>query len=192
MEVGASVQYGLLQGTHIEGDDEGDHYALSGHMKIVFGDYTLYSQLTYYTHNITDNTPWGTGDLIPMGAYDFAWPVASEGIIPALSLRYNGIDASGVSWLDSVTPYVEWSSIMKPADGLNDSTMMTVGAAWTIYGALYVYSDLVFSDGNFFIGNQGDGNTTDNYGNLNGVGDFGANGNNTWNWRMNFNFRYYF
>ena len=191
-EVGASVQYGLLQGTNIAGDDEGDHYALSGHMKNDFGDYTLYSQLTYYTHNITDNTPWGTGDLIPMGAYDFAWPIASEGIIPALSLRYNGVDASGITWVDSVTPYVEWSSIMKPVEGLNDSTLITVGAVWTIYGALYMYSELVFSDGNFFIGNRGDGNTTDNYGNLNGVGDFGANGNNAWNWRANFNFRYYF
>ena len=122
-----------------------------------------------------------------MGAYDFAWPVASEGIIPALSLRYNGVDASGVSWLDSVMPYVEWSSIMKPADGLNDSTLVTVGAAWTI-GALYLYSDLAFSDGNFYVGNEGD-----DYGNIyDGVGDLGANGNNDWNWRLNFNFRYYF
>ena len=186
-EVGASLQYGMLQGTNIGGDDSGDHFALSGHMKNVVGDFTLYSQLTYYVYSITDDTPWNTGDLIPMGAYDFAWPVASEGIIPALSLRYNGVDASGVSWLDGVTPYVEWSSVMKPADRLNDSTLVTVGAAWTI-GALYMYSDLAFSDGNYYVGNEGD-----NYGNLyDGIGHLGANGNNSWNWRVNFNFRYYF
>ena len=186
-EVGASLQYGLLQGTNVGDDDRGDHYALSGHMKNGFGDFTLYLQLTYYVYDITDDTPWGTGDLIPMGAFDFAWPIASEGVIPALSLRYNGVDASGVSWLDSVTPYVEWSSILKQADGLNDSTLVTVGAYWTI-GALYMYSDLAYSDGNFFVGNEGDA-----YGNLyDGVGDFGANGNNSWNWRLHFNFRYYF
>ena len=186
-EVGASLQYGMLQGTNIVGDDTGDHFALSGHMKNAVGNFTLYSQLTYYVYSITDSTPWSTGDLIPMGAYDFAWPVASEGIIPALSLRYNGVDASGLAWLDAVTPYVEWSSIMKPADRLNDSTMVTVGAAWTI-GALYLYSDLAFSDGNFYVGNDGD-----SYGNIyDGVGDLGANGNTTWNWRINLNFRYYF
>jgi hypothetical protein len=187
-EVGASLQYGLLQGTNIGGDDKGDHYALSGHMKNDLGDFTLYSQLTYYVYNITDETPWGTGDLIPMGAYDFAWPIASEGVIPALSLRYNGVDVSGVSWLDSMTPYVEWSSILKPVERLNDSTLITVGAAWTLYGALYVYSDVAFSDGNNFVGNEGDA-----YSNFyDGVGDVGANGNNSWNWRLNFNFRYYF
>ena len=186
-EVGASLQYGMLQGTNIMGDDKGDHFALSGHMKNALGSFTLYSQLTYYVYNITDDTPWNTGDLIPMGAYDFAWPVASEGVIPALSLRYNGVDASDLAWLDAVTPYVEWSSIMKSADRLNDSTLVTVGAAWTI-GALYLYSDLAYSDGNFYVGNEGD-----SYGNIyDGVGDLGANGNNTWNWRINLNFRYYF
>ena len=187
-EVGASLQYGLLQGTNIGGDDEGSHYALSAHMKNDFSGYTLHSQLTYYVYDITDDTPWGTGDLIPMGAYDFAWPVASEGIIPALTLRYNGLDTSGVAWLDGVTPYVEWSTILKTEEAFNDSTMVSLGAVWTIYGVLYMYSDLVLSDGNFFVGNDGD-----DYGNLYaGVGDFGASGNDTWNWRINFNYRYYF
>ena len=175
-EIGASLQYGLLEGTNVGDDDSGDHYALSGHMKNALGNFTLYSQLTYYVYSIADDTPWGTGDLIPMGAYDYAALTASEGLLPALSLRYNGVDASGVAWLDSVTPYVEWSSIMKPAEGFNDSTLVTVGAAWTI-GALYMYSDLVFSDGSYWIGSNG---------------DFGANDNNEWEWRINFNFRYYF
>ena len=176
-ELGASVQYGLLQGTNVGDDDSGDHYALSGHMKNVLGNFSVYSQLTYYAYNITDETPWGTGDLIPMGAYDYAALTASEGIIPALSLRYNGVDTSSVAWLDSVTPYVEWSSIMKPAEGFNDSTLVSVGATWTLYGVLYMYSDLVFSDGSYWIGSNG---------------DFGANANNDWEWRINFNFRYYF
>ena len=178
-EIGGSLQYGLLQGTNVGGDDSGDHYALSGHMKNALGNFTLYSQLTYYSYNITDQTPWGTGELIYMGAFNYADLVASEAILPALNLRYNGVDTSGVSWLDSVTPYVEWSSIMKTADGFNDSTLVTVGAAWTI-ASLYMYTDLAFSDGNYFVG-------FDNVG-----GDFGANEDDSWNWRLNFNFRYYF
>ena len=152
-----------------------------------FGDFKLVSQLSYYRYDITDDTPLGTGDLIPMGAFDFAWPVASEGWIPAVSLRYNGIDTSHLSWLDSVTPYVEWSSILKERDDFNDSSMWTAGALW-YWGGLYVYTEVALSDGNFFVGNEGD-----RYGNLyDGVGDLGANGNDKWNARFNVNVRYYF
>ena len=187
-DFGVSAQYGLLKGTNVGDDDSGNHYAVSAHAKNSFADFTLFSQFSYYAHNITDDTPWGTGDLIPMGAYDFAWPVASTGLIPALSLRYGGIDTSGISWIDSVTPYAEWSTILKTVDDYNASTLITLGASWTVLGALYVYSDFALSDGNFFVGNTGD-----DYGNiLTGVNHVGANGNNQWHWRLNFNFGYYF
>ena len=187
-DIGVSLQYGLLKGTNVGNDDGGNHYAVSAHAKNSFADFTLFSQFSYYAHNITDKTPWGTGDLIPMGAYDFAWPVASNGLIPALSLRYGGIDASGISWVDSVTPYAEWSTILKTVEGYNPSMLITIGASWTILGTLYVYSDLALSNGNFFVGN-----TEDDYGNiLTGVNHVGANGNNTMHWRLNFNFGYYF
>ena len=65
---------GLLKPTEDIVDDGANHYALSAHMKNVFSDFTLYSQFSYYAHNIADETPWGTGDLIPMGGYDFACP----------------------------------------------------------------------------------------------------------------------
>ena len=187
-DVGVSLQYGLLKGTDVGADDSGTHYALSAHTKNSFSDFTLFSQFSYYAHNIADKTPWGTGDLIPMGAYDFAWPVASKGLIPALSLRYNGIDTSGISWIDSVTPYVEASTILKTVDDFNPSTLVTLGASWTVLSSLYVYSDFALSNGNSFVGNDGD-----TYANIyTGAGDFGANGNDTWNWRVNFNFGYYF
>ena len=187
-DFGVSLQYGLLKGTNVGDDDSGNHYAFSAHAKNSFADFTLFSQFSYYAHNIADETPWGTGDLIPMGAYDFAWPVASKGLIPALSLRYGGIDTSGISWIDSVTPYAEWSTILKTVDAYNASTLVTLGASWTVLETLYVYSDLALSDGNFFVGN-----TEDVYGNiLTGVNHVGANGNNRWHWRVNFNFGYYF
>lgn len=187
-DIGLSFQYGMLMGTDIGKDDSGNHYAISGHMKNTISDFTLYSQFSYYTHNISDETPWSTGNLIPMGAYDFAWPVASTGLIPALSFRYTGIDTSSISWMDSVTPYIEWSSILKTVEEYNNSTLVTIGASWTLFSALYVYSDFGLTDGNFFVGN-----TDDDYDNiLTGVNHVGANGNNIWHWRLNFNFGYYF
>ena len=187
-DVGVSVQYGMLKPTEDIVDDGANHYAISAHMKNVFSEFTLFTQFSYFAHNITDETPWGTGDLIPMGAYDFAWPIASKGMIPAFSLRYNGVDASGVSWLNSVTPYIEGSTIMKSVEGFNNSTLVTLGSSWTLFGALYMYSDLGLSNGNGFVGNDGD--VYDNI--YTGAGDYGANGNDKWNWRMNFNFGYYF
>ncbi len=181
-DVGVSLQYGLLKATNVGDDESGSHYALSAHMKNSYANFTLFSQFSYYAHNIADETPWGTGDLILMGAYDYASPVASKGIIPAISLRYNGIDTSGISWLDSVTPYVEWSSIIKTVEEYNPSTLVTIGASWTLYGALYVYSDFALSDGNPFVGNDG-------------AGDLAANEDNDekkQNWRLNLNFGYYF
>ena len=187
-DVGVSVQYGLLKGTNVGNDENGNHYAISAHAKNVFADFTLYSQFSYYAHNIPDKTPWGTNDLIPMGAYDFAWPVASEGFIPALSLRYGGIDTSSISWIDSVTPYAEWSTLLKRVDAYNASTLGTLGASWQVLDTLYVYSEIALSDGNFFVGNTGD-----DYGNiLTGLNHVGANGNNRWHWRFNLNFGYYF
>ena len=192
-DLGVSAQFGLLKGTNIDEDNSGNHYAFSAHMKNSFANFTLFSQFSYYAHNITDETPWGTGDLIPMGAYDFAWTVASEGLIPALSLRYEGINTESISWLDSVTPYIEWSTILKTVADYNPSTLVTLGANWNIFESLYVYNDLGLSNGNSFVGNSaGDGNR-EGYGNIyDGAGDVGANGNNTWNWRLNFNFGYYF
>ncbi len=192
-DVGASLQFGMLKGTNVGADDSGNHYTLSAHMKNTVSDFTLYSQFSYYAHNIPDDTPWGTGDLIPMGAYDFAWPIASTGLIPALSLRYGGIDTSSISWIDSVTPYAEWSTILKTVDDYNASTLITVGASWTIFEELYVYSDVGLSNGNSFVGHKTADGEVEGYGNIyTGAGDFGANGNNAWNWRLNFNFGYYF
>ncbi len=181
-DVGMSFQYGGLEGTGVD-DSGADHLAVSAHAVTQLRDFSLHSQLSYYKYDITDNTPWGTGDLIPMGAFNFAWPVASEAWIPAVSLRYNGLD---ISWLDGVTPYVEWSSIMNKKGDLNDSTLWTFGTMW-YWGSLYIYTELGISDGNYFVGGEGD-----DYTNIYGLNDFGASGNNEWHKRFNVNVGYYF
>lgn len=182
-ELGLSLQAGELNGKR---NDDGHHVAAALHMKNMFGNFTLGTQLTRYEIDIDADNPLGTDDLVPMGAYDFAWPVATEAWLPALSLAYR-YDTSGLAWLDYVLPYAEYSAILKDSDLANDSEMITLGAAWAS-GGWYIYSDYVWSNGNLFIGNEGD-----DYANIyRGVGDFGANGNDRWNYRFNINFGYYF
>jgi len=182
-DIGFSLQYGELDGV---GAEDGDHWAASAHMVNSYNNFTLATQITRYEINISDDNPLGTDKLIPMGAYDFAWPVATMAWIPAMSLSYK-YTTTELPWLDYALPYIEYSSIVKDVDEFNDSEMITLGAAWAHHG-WYIYTDLVHSNGNLFIGNIGD-----DYSNISdGVGDFGVVGNDRWNTRFNINFGYYF
>lgn len=182
-DLGVSLQYGQLKGQRT---DDASHWAASAHMVNQIGNLKIASQLTRYEYDIDSDNPWGTDTLLPMGAYDFAWPVAAKAWIPAISLSYYQ-ETPEIPWLDSVLPYLEYSSIVKDEDAFNDSQMWTLGAAWSS-GQWYVYTDLVYSNGNYFVGDDGD-----DYSNLfNGVGDFGVTGNDQWNYRFNINFGYYF
>ena len=182
-DLGLSLQYGQLDGKRT---DDGHHWAGSLHMVNQYRNFKLATQLTRYEYSIDDDNPWGTDTLVPMGAYDFAWPVAAKAWIPAVSLSYRH-DTPQLGWLDYVLPYIEYSNILKDEGDFNDSQMVTLGAAWAS-GGWYIYSDLVYSNGNYFVGNDGD-----DYSNLfDGVGDFGVAGNDKWNYRFNLNFGYYF
>lgn len=177
-DAGVSAQWGQLDGKRAS---DGHHWAVSAHMINTLGDFTLASQLTRYGFSVED-----ANGLIALGAYDFAWPVASHAWIPAVSLSYR-IDTPGIAWLDYVLPYLEYSSVVKDDDAFNDSQLWMLGAAWAS-GGWYIYSDLAYSNGNLFVGDEGD-----DYGNVfAGVGDFGANGNDRWNYRLNLNFGYYY
>jgi len=182
-KLGLSLEWGQLKGRRA---DDGDHWAASVHMTNTWNNWLLASQITRYKWNIDNDNLLGTDELLPMGAFDFAWPVATDAWIPAVSLSYL-YETNQIPWLDSVRPYVEYSSIIKADKDFNDSQLVTVGAAWARQG-WYIYTDLAFSDGNYFVGNKGD-----NYSNIfDGVGDFGVDGNNEWNYRFNINFGYYF
>ncbi|MBK1703950.1 hypothetical protein CKO40_05185 [Halochromatium glycolicum] len=192
-DLGVSLQYGQLKGRRA---DDGHHWAASVHMTNSWNNWLLATQLTRYKYDIDSDNPLNTDTLLPMGAYDFAWPVASEAWLPAVSLSYL-YETPQIPWLDSVRPYVEYSSIIKEEGDFNDSQLVTLGAAWA-RGGWYIYTDLAFSDGNYFVGSETeDGNAetfndADLFSSTAGVGDFGANGNDHWNYRFNINFGYYF
>lgn len=181
-DLGISMEWGELDGKRA---DDGHHWAVSGHMINRLGNFTLASQLTRYEFNVDDGS-LGGDELVPLGAYDFAWPVASRAWIPAVSLSYR-LDTPGIPWLDYVLPYLEYSNIVKDDSEFNDSQMLILGSAWA-RGGWYIYSDLAYSNGNLFVGNEGD-----NYSNIDdGVGDFGVVGNDRWNYRFNLNLGYYY
>ena len=190
-EIGTSLQYGQLKGRRT---DDGDHWAASIHMKNSWNNWLLASQLTRYKYNIDKNNLLNTDKLVPMGAYNFGWPAATDAWIPAVSLSYL-YETQSIPWLDSVRPYIEYSSIVKEDSDFSDSELFVLGAAWACNG-WYIYTDAAWSNGNNFVGSENKFGLPEPYTNVyteaGGIGDWGANGNDYWNWRLNINLGYYF
>ena len=187
-KVGASLQYGQLKSN---GDqDDGSHMAASVHAVPKFGNWTLATQLTYFSYDVDDEQPAGTNDLVQMGAFDFPSLAPAKAWIPGASLSYM-LKTDSLDWLNYVLPYVEYSTIIKDEDDFNDSTLVTAGAAWAS-GGWYIYTEAAFSNGNDFVGNEV------------GFGDYpagiphytsnkhGANPEDENEYRVNLNFGYYF
>ncbi|PXA04201.1 hypothetical protein DDZ13_08500 [Coraliomargarita sinensis] len=198
-DLGVSAQFGFLKSNGEQ--DDGEHYAFSVHPIFKWNNWTLAPQLTYYKYNIdgyVDRTDDGidnpTDDLIQFGAYDFPTFVATEAWMPAISLSYY-YEVDQVDWLDYIIPYAEYSAIMKTESEFNDSEFITAGAAWG-RGGWYIYTELAFSNGNDFIGNEvGYGDPTSGASNNDGVFQsdrFGGNSTDEWETRFNVNFGYYF
>ncbi len=196
-DVGISAQYAQLKAQDRRAEDS-DAYAVAAHTKTTIGPVGVMLQLTSYKYDV-DYTTDETGlqpnhGLITMGAFDFAWPVAAEGIIPSAAVSYT-IKPDG-DWVDAITFYNDFSVIIKDgklADGraFKDSAMNVTGMA-IAKGGWYIYVDYAISSGNYFVGNEGD-----DYGDglrysSASVGDFGANQNDDWKGRFNINFGYYF
>jgi hypothetical protein len=182
-DLGISLQYGQRKGKHA---DDGYRWAASAHMVNRIENFTIVSQLTRYEMVIVSDNLLGTDELVPMGVYDFAWPVAAKAWIPAISLSYK-YQMPKIPWLDYLLPYIEYSNIVKDDADFHDSQMWILGAAWAKDG-WYIYSDLAYSNGNYFVGDKGD-----NYSNIfHGVHDFEVTGNDEWNYCFNINFGYYF
>ena len=108
-DLGASAELGHLNGTG--GYEDGSMYAVSGFAVHRLDEWTLQMQLTYYNYSINKNG-LGDNELVPMGAYAYEEGVATEGLIPAISLSYF-YEVDQLEWLDSITPYIEYSNIIK-------------------------------------------------------------------------------
>lgn len=197
-DLGVSAQWSHLDAKDARASNS-DAYAFSVHSRTSLGAWGLMLQLTSFKYDAeyaaVEDGAAPSNDLVVMGAYDFAWPTASQGVIPSVALSYTVVPA--VAWIDSITFYNDYSVIMKDGsvDGedFNDSQLNVTGMAIAKDG-WYIYVDYALSNGNYFVGDRGD-----DYGfGENGryasasVGDFGANRNDKWNGRFNINFGYYF
>lgn len=198
-DIGASAQYGILDSQGPQGN--GNMFALSGHAVNAWKGWTLAAQLTYYNFDVEANVDRGgnllSDKVVQLGAYDFPTLVAAEALVPAISLSYSHAPDQ-IAWLDSVTPYVEYSSIVKSESSFNNSDMVVIGTAFG-RGGWFIYADLVFSNGNDFVGNKagyGDTSALVNPGARGGSffssNRLGANPTNEWETRFNINFGYYF
>lgn len=177
-DLGVSLQAGQLKGSGNADDTIG--YAASAHSSSTMGPWNLKLQLTGYDYRPEYNDSAQSDDLIMMGAYDYAVPVASKGVVPAAALSYTWA-AEKYDWLDSITFYNDFSVIMKDGTDnagskLNDSAMNVTGMA-IASGGWYIYVDYAYANGNYFAGPNG---------------DFGANANDEWEGRFNVNLGYYF
>jgi hypothetical protein len=192
-DLGVSVQWSQLDADYRA--EDADAVAASVHSRTTLGPVGIMLQLTGYDFGadyhdgVLDGADRpATDDLIVMGAYDFAWPVASQGTIPSAAISYTW--EPNTDWVDTITFYNDYSVILKDGaiDGkdFNDSALNVTGAA-IAKGNWYIYVDYAFSNGNLFVGNEGD-----DYSDITSVGDFGVNGNDEWNGRFNINFGYYF
>lgn len=194
-DLGVSLQLGEIQADPRYAYDS-YAYAAAIHSRSTWGPWNLMLQLSHYDYHAnykrTALDAHGlplTDGLIAMGAYDFAWPVASQGTIPSVALGYTW--KKPVPWLDSIEFYNDFSVILKDGhtpegQSFNNSALNVTGMA-IARGGWHIYVDYAWSNGNLFVGNKGD-----NYSNINTVGDFGVDGNNRWEYRFNINFGYYF
>lgn len=197
-DLGVSAQWGRLDARDDRASDT-NAYAYAIHSNTTLGAVNLKLQYTRYDYNpdynesalvsLADGSSLAApNDLIMMGAYDFAWPVASKGDIYSAAISYTV--TPDIAWIDSLTFYNDFSVIRKDGsiDGMsfNDSALNVTGVA-IARGGWYIYVDYAYSNGNYFVGDKGD-----DYSDITGVGDFGVNGNDSWNGRFNINFGYYF
>lgn len=188
-ELGGSLQYGILDSNGRQGN--GSRLAGSLHGVFSWNQWQLATQLTYSDFNVNYQDAAGntlTRDVVVMGAYDFPTEVAAEAWIPAVSLSYQH-QTDSVDWLDSITPYLEYSSLVKRAGGFNDSQMIVLGTAFA-RGGWYIYADLAFSNGNDFVGNRKVSAASAPIGGF--TSQFGENSDDSWQTRFNINFGYYF
>lgn len=180
-DFGVSFLYSTLEAQR-QGVDDGSRYALSAHMINMIYGFRLATQITRYEMAVDVNKDSRDDALVTMGGFNYAEGVASKAWLPSVSLSYT-YNTPNIEWLDSFTPYIEYSNIIKDEQSFNDSYMCMFGSAFA-RGNWYIYADLALANGNYFVGpyTSSDG----------GTNNFGANSGEELEHRLNINFGYYF
>ena len=171
-ELGLSAQYGLIDNEIT--DDYGNHYALGAHLDGYYGPWNAKLEAITYEYDLEN--PDGVSDkVVPMGAYDFPYPVATDGhmLVGGLSRDFP------VDWgpIKKVTLYNDYSVLFKTADGFENTYQNVAGMSFAA-GRWFIYVDVASAKRHpWFAAGDGLGSGT---------------GDSDWNTRFNINFGYYF
>ncbi|MFO8085411.1 MAG: hypothetical protein R6U27_13955 [Desulfobacterales bacterium] len=172
-ELGVSGQWGQLYNNTT--DDEGDHWAAAAHLNGFYGPFNLMLEAIRYEYN-PENPPGIDNDIIMMGAFADAFPVAAEGSIYVANLSYN----FPVDWgpITSLTFYDDYSILVKDESDFENSQINTLGCLISA-NPVYVYVDLIMGKNMIYLDGPQDSLAAGNRGH-------------GWHTRFNVNVGYYF
>lgn len=174
IEIGASAQMGQLYNSV---QDESDWTtAFAGHVMANVAGISFKGQYIMYDYTATDDNGDET-DIIPMGAYGSAYPVATQANMYTASIAY----PISVDWgpISSISPHVDYTFIDKTNDDFYDTQHLVPGVLITA-GSIYTYIDYAMGKNQPWL--------TDNFGTGLGTGVKDPD----WNSRLNVNIGYYF
>ncbi len=173
-ELGAAGQFGQLYNSVLE---EGEWTnAFVGHIVGNFSNFNLKTEYIKYDYTAKADNGEDT-DLVYMGAYGFAYPVATEAALYVAGLAYSiPVEIGPIS---NIQPYVDYTFIDKVNEDFNDTHHLIPGFLVTA-GSIYTYVDLALGKNQPWL--------TDSFGL--GLGEGVEDPD--WNYRFNINFGYYF
>ncbi len=173
-EIGFSAEYGQLYNSITE--DMGDHSAAAVHLNGTYGRFNLMLEGIYYEY--CPENPEGQSDkFVVMGAYDFPYKVAAEGMVYVVNLSYKVPINKGP--IQAVTFYNDYSYLDKDDDDFEDSSQNVLGFMVSA-NPLYIYFDIAGGENQAWLG--------PNYGSAFAEGNPDAE----WEFRYNVNIGYYF
>lgn len=131
-ELGFSLQYGQIHNG--ETHQDGDHYAVAVHME---GDYEAWHlKLSAMRYEYYLKTPPGvSGDVVIIGAFDFAYEVAAKASLYGATVGYTIPLNSSSS--KAVMPYVEYGIMVKDKSSWSNTQFLALGAVWN-FGRFYI------------------------------------------------------
>ena len=173
-QLGFSVQYGGIW--NIDTQLVGSHFAFGLQYELDYKNFSLKAQYLNYD-NRPENAEGESRDIIEMTAYGAPYNTAAKASIYSIGLAYTFTLNKGP--LNTIQVYNNYAYMDKSVRTWNDTQMNVLGALWDM-NPVYIYTDLGFGKHQPWLGPQWT--------------DALASGDpdNSWEYRFNINFGYYY
>jgi hypothetical protein len=170
-EIGLSGQFGQIYNS--AQDEYGSHLAAAIHADANVADFNIKGHAIYYGYNDVVDADGNELETITMGAYDWPYQVATEGMVYTAGIAYTLPVTFGPA---SITLYDDYSYIDKSNEDFNDAQQNIIGFL-VAAGPMYNYFDFAMGKNHPWLGGP----------------DFGvAEEDADWQYRFNVNLGYYF